>query len=724
MKKILLCTLGPASFNQKTISRLDELGTALFRLNLSHTNIKELEEQICFIRKNSKVPICLDTEGAQIRTGILSLKNQSVFLKENETFIIGGKKDRRLSTFSLYPPQVLNELIEGDILSIDFDSALIQISSISSGRMIARVISSGYVGNNKAVNCLRPIELAAITEKDRKAIEIGMRLGIEHYALSFTNSAKDVRTLRSLIKGDSQIIAKIESRMGYENLSEILAEADEILIDRGDLSREIPIELIPFYQKKIIKKANQIKKPVYIATNLLESMTERPHPTRAEVNDVVNALMMGADGLVLASETAIGKRPIESATMIVKLISQFNLSRTKDITRYAQHITSTLPDPHGGQLVERWDKDPDWNKINKLMPLRVSDSIIMDAEQIAIGTFSPLQGFMTREEINSVLDNYRLPEKHVWTLPIVLQTNWEYVSSFKEGQTVVLVGKKDNERYATLKIKDIYRFPFKKLCYKWFDTLNPEHPGVQRLKRSGDCFLGGEITLLKRRNSYSRIYEFTPRELRYIFDKKGWSKIVGFHTRNAIHRGHEEIIKRAIESTFCDGLLISPVIGEKKKGDFCSKILLEAYQLMLDTGFFPKNRVFICALSTYSRYSGAREAVFTALCRKNFGCSHFIVGRDHTGVGNFYRSNASQELFKSIGDIGIIPLYFDEIKFCPFCASYVFSCCHKNAERFSISGTLVRRYLKKGTNPPTWLMRREISRMILEQMEQGKEIFI
>jgi len=723
MRKKFFCTIGPTSLNKKTLCRLEELGVSLFRINLSHTKLEDIETCINTIREYSQVPICLDTEGAQVRTGFMSSGKR--FLKENTRLeIVDAAHPDCSGGISLYPGFIMNELVEGDIINIDFDSALIQVISSDEQCVQARVISSGWVGNNKAVTIFRPIDLPAFTEKDKEAVKIGAKMGIKNFALSFANKGEDVACFRRMVPQGAKIISKIESRSGCRNLDDILKLSDMILIDRGDLSREIPIELIPFYQRKIIAKANQAQTPVYIATNLLESMTENLYPTRAEVNDVINALALGADGLILAGETAIGKRPIETATMIVKLIKQFELSQNSDIADNPTHISSLLIEPHGGVLVNRWDKQPDWEAISKLPQLSVSDPSIMDVEQIGIGTYSPLQGFMGREEISGVLDSCRLPDGTIWTLPIILQKNLEDLVGIVKGSIVALVSESDGNIYATLEVSDIYSFPFEEVCQKWFGTLSPDHPGVQRLKSSGNCFVGGKITLLKRRKSPSKIYELSPEELRHIFDNKGWSRVVGFHTRNVVHRGHEAIQKMAMSRTHCDGLLISPVIGAKKTGDFSSEILLKGYQLMIDKEFFPANRVFISAFSTYSRYSGAREAVFTALCRKNFGCSHFIVGRDHTGVGNFYAPNGAQALFESLGDIGIKPVFFDEVKYCFKCKEYVEMCAHGESDKGVISGTKVREHLVNGDPPPEWMMRREVSEMVIEYNQSGQEVFV
>jgi ATP sulfurylase len=331
---------------------------------------------------------------------------------------------------------------------------------------------------------------------------------------------------------------------------------------------------------------------------------------------------------------------------------------------------------------------------------------------------------MARDEVDSVLDHYRLPGGPVWTLPIVLQKSKSELSGIEIGREAALVNEADGDIYAVLKIRDIYPFPFDEVCRKWFGTLDDSHPGVFRLRRGGDCFVGAEVRLLKRRSTSLRPYEFTPQQLRHIFETKGWSRVVGFHTRNAAHRGHEAIQRIALEMTDCDGLLISPVTGGKKKGDFTSEVIINSYQMMLDNGAFGEGRVFIAAFPTHSRYSGAREAVFTALCRKNYGCSHFIVGRDHTGVGNFYEPLSAKKLFESLGDIGIKPVFFDAVQFCPFCNDYVFDCPHPGEKRFGISGTAVRSYITRRAKPPEWLMRKEVSDFIIGRMNDGMEVFV
>ena len=313
---------------------MEKNGVDLFKINLSHTKISDVEKIITSLKSWSSVPICLDSEGAQVRNQYMI--EESVAFKKGDTVKIHPneiKGDNKNISFS--PNCVYSQLIVDDLIHVGFHAVTLRVMEKKNGFLLAEVISSGMVGSNKAVNINREIELDPITKKDSEAFQIGKIFGITNFALSFTNSANDVKLVREIIGMDVNLISKIESIRGILNLEEILPLVDEILIDRGDLSREVAIEKIPFLQSRIISKARSKDVPVYIATNLLESMTNTPTPTRAEVNDVVSTLLMGADGLVLAAETAIDQHPIEAVKMINSLVKQFTRwtpeSSVKDI---------------------------------------------------------------------------------------------------------------------------------------------------------------------------------------------------------------------------------------------------------------------------------------------------------------------------------------------------------------------------------------------------------
>lgn len=335
----IICTLGPSSMNESTIKRLEELGVSLVRLNLSHTPLEELEGKIDFIQRNTEVPLCLDSEGAQVRTG--TMKNGEIKLCENH--LVSISKNQILGTeekFNIYPHNCWSMLIEGDVLRLDFDNALIRIEKVEKGQVLARILVGGVVGSNKGIGLSRPIELDPLTEKDMAAFEIGKKKGVVNYALSFAQNAKSVERVRSMIPERSHLISKIESTLGYENKELICEVSDAVLIDRGDLSRDVPLELIPIAQKEIIKAANELGKPAYVATNLLESMRNSLSPTRAEVSDIYNTLLDGASGLVLAAETAIGFHPVASVKMLKKVISVY---RNRNIVKVIKSVCENEP---------------------------------------------------------------------------------------------------------------------------------------------------------------------------------------------------------------------------------------------------------------------------------------------------------------------------------------------------------------------------------------------
>jgi len=321
MKIRVFCTLGPASLKPDVIRQLDEREADLFRINLSHTPLEAVESTIEFVRRLSSTPICLDSEGPQVRCGIVDPGVELVAKKEVRLTAEAIRGTERELT--LRPPSVFDELQIGSLVGIDFHGALLRVTDVDGGRAQGLVVSSGRVGSNKAVTIEPRPALPALSEKDLAAIEIGARHGITHYALSFASNAEDVTRLRSLAPSGAHIIAKIESREGVRNMDEIIDAADAVLIDRGDLSHEIALEHVPFYQKAIARRANRWNRPVYVATNLLESMVTSNVPTIAEANDIANTLLDGVHGLVLAAETAVGIDPVGSVDMVLRAIRAF-----------------------------------------------------------------------------------------------------------------------------------------------------------------------------------------------------------------------------------------------------------------------------------------------------------------------------------------------------------------------------------------------------------------
>ena len=315
-KKIeILCTLGPSSIN-KNFLKFVKNKVSLLRLNLSHIETKDLKKIINYIRGFTNTPICIDTEGAQIRTKTKVSKN----FKKNQTF----KIYRRNNTFKLYPEEIFDKLKKKDILNIGFDNLKAQIISKNSKFVLLKTLSPGNFENNKGVHIEnRKVRLSYLTKKDIQAIKISKKLKINNFALSFTNSVKDIEKFNKLLPKQNKIF-KIESKRAINSIEKIIKVGNNFLIDRGDLSKEVSIEKIPYIQRKILETSKNFKnKKIYIATNFLESMILNSYPTRGEANDIYSSLEIGAKGLVLAAETAIGKHPKKTILFLKKMIKIF-----------------------------------------------------------------------------------------------------------------------------------------------------------------------------------------------------------------------------------------------------------------------------------------------------------------------------------------------------------------------------------------------------------------
>jgi len=316
----IFCTLGPSTLN-KDFLKFSNQKISLLRINMSHVEMHGLKQMLKFIMKFSKVPICIDTEGAQIRTRT----RRKRFIKKNKKLKIFKKSN----DFMIYPPEAFNKVRLNDILNIGFDGLEVQIIKKSLSKIICKTLNEGILDNNKGIHVVnRFIKLNFITEKDKEAINIAKQMQIKHFALSFTNSKNDIHKFSKLLPGVNKIF-KIESKTAIKNLNEILSSGSSFLIDRGDLSKNISTVMLPAIQRKIFKNAIRKKKKVYVATNFLESMGEKKYPTLAEANDIYNTLEMGGAGLVLASETAVGKYPKECVNFLRKMIKTFNKNRPR-----------------------------------------------------------------------------------------------------------------------------------------------------------------------------------------------------------------------------------------------------------------------------------------------------------------------------------------------------------------------------------------------------------
>jgi sulfate adenylyltransferase len=372
-----------------------------------------------------------------------------------------------------------------------------------------------------------------------------------------------------------------------------------------------------------------------------------------------------------------------------------------------------MPRPHGGKLINRVLKGTDREKAAEtakdLPKVEVSRTLATDTQNIAKGIFSPLQGFMNQEELDNVLNRKRLPNDLPWTIPIVLDVAEEKAKTLKEGDNLALHYR--NKLLALLNLEEKFNFNKEKFARKTYGTSDIAHPGVAKTKEMDEILLAGKIDLVNEiEGPYDR-YKLSPMETRVLFKEKGWRTIVGFQTRNPPHLGHEYVQKTAL--AFVDGVFINPVIGRKKKGDFKDEVILEAYDVLIEH-YYLKDRAVMSILPFEMRYAGPREAIFHAIVRKNFGCTHFIVGRDHAGVGSFYGPYEAQEIFEEFPDLGVAPLFFKSFFYCKKCGGVTNekACPHDGKEHISFSGTKIRALFSEGEMPPKELMRPEVSQVI------------
>ena len=367
--------------------------------------------------------------------------------------------------------------------------------------------------------------------------------------------------------------------------------------------------------------------------------------------------------------------------------------------------------PHGGRLTERLDfSDRAREEAMEMPRLSITLDEARDLGNIGHGVFSPLEGYMTREDFENVLEEGRLSNDLPWTIPIVKDVDKKDVEMLFQENEVALVYS--NLPIAILKVEEIYPYDKKEYAEKVYGTTSIEHPGVAALMNKKEHLVGGKITLINDPPTEFARYKLWPKETRVLFKEKGWKTVVGFQTRNAPHVGHEYVQKTAL--TFVDGLFINPLIGRKKRGDFRDEVIIAAYETLFEH-YYPRNVATLGILETEMRYAGPREAIFHAIMRKNFGCTHFIVGRDHAGVGNFYGPYDAQEIFYEYPDLGITPLFFRSFFYCKKCGTVVNEkiCPHGEEYHVNFSGTKIREMLLRGEKPPEIMMRPEVAKVIL-----------
>ncbi len=367
---------------------------------------------------------------------------------------------------------------------------------------------------------------------------------------------------------------------------------------------------------------------------------------------------------------------------------------------------SDLVAPHGGELVERTGERPD--DLEALETVRLTPRELSDLDMLASGALSPLDGFMRREDYERVVAEMRLASGLPWALPVCLA-----LAEPPSGDRVALADA-TGKPLAILEVEEAFPYDKELEAERCFRTTDEAHPGVARLYRQEGLYLGGRVTVFERQEPAFPELHRDPAQTRALFAERGWKRVVGFQTRNPIHRAHEYLTKAALETV--DGLLIHPLVGETKADDVPAAVRVEAYATLV-AGYYPEDRVVVSAFPAAMRYAGPREAIWHAICRKNYGCSHFIVGRDHAGVGDYYGSYDAQLIFDEFEphDLDVEPMFFEHAFWCHACGQMATpkTCPHGGNERVFLSGTQVRELLSRGELPPEEFTRPEVAEVLI-----------
>ncbi len=383
----------------------------------------------------------------------------------------------------------------------------------------------------------------------------------------------------------------------------------------------------------------------------------------------------------------------------------------------------SLVEPHGGRLIDREARGAERESLLrasvKMPELTLNPREEADLELIASGALSPLEGFMGEADYVLVRDQKRLANGSVWTIPVTLSASEDEKAKLNIGDDVALRSR-DGRLLAVLHLAEIFNYDKHLEAERVYQTAEEKHPGVKALYDQGEYLLGGHVSVIdnSRRQEFAP-YRYTPRELRALFAERGWRSVVAFQTRNPVHRAHEYIQKCALETV--DGLLLHPIVGETKSDDIPAAVRLRAYEVIIEH-YYPQSRTQLAVLPAAMRYAGPREAIFHAIIRQNYGCSHFIVGRDHAGVGNYYGTYDAQLIFGNFepGELKITPMFFDNTFFCRRCdgMASLKTCPHDQSHHVSLSGTRVREMLSQGEIPPVEFTRPEVAQVLIEGLKR------
>jgi sulfate adenylyltransferase len=369
--------------------------------------------------------------------------------------------------------------------------------------------------------------------------------------------------------------------------------------------------------------------------------------------------------------------------------------------------TDRLIRPHGGTLVDRTGERPD--DLETLEPIELTSRELSDLDMLASGALSPLEGFMGRADYERVVEEMHLENGLPWALPVCLAVD------AAPGADRVALADEQGRALAVLEVDEVFEYGKDREAELCFRTTDDAHPGVARLYSQKPLYLAGRVTVFERLEPAFPEIASDPAETRRIFAERGWRRVVGFQTRNPIHRAHEYLTKVALETV--DGLLVHPLVGDTKADDVPVDVRVECYRALLE-GYYPPDRVLLSAFPAAMRYAGPREAIWHAICRKNYGCSHFIVGRDHAGVGDYYGTYDAQLIFDEFAphELDIEPMFFEHTFWCNVCGSMAStkSCPHGADDRVALSGTKVREMLAAGELPPVEFSRPEVARVLID----------
>jgi len=413
---------------------------------------------------------------------------------------------------------------------------------------------------------------------------------------------------------------------------------------------------------------------------------------------------------------------VDSSRESVEESANIILTRLHELGLLAHPGTGPIA-PHGGRLINRLvtgaARDALLDRAQSLPKIQLDERAQSDVEMIAVGAFSPLRGFLSQADYRTVVDSMRLSSGVPWSIPISLQVSRAQADSLKEGSEVALIDER-NTILAVLALAERYQPNREEEVKKVYGTTETAHPGVAAVLSGGEVYLGGEIHVVNRPDTVAfPAYHRDPAQTRALFQERGWRTVVGFQTRNPIHRAHEYITKSALE--LVDGLLLHPLVGKTKSDDIPADVRMRCYEVLMER-YYPKDRVLLSVYPAAMRYGGPREAIFHAIARKNYGCTHFIVGRDHAGVGNYYGTYDAQKLFDefSPSELGIQPLKYDNAFFSQVTGQMATAKTAPGGPetQVNLSGTKVREMLSKGELPPPEFSRPEVAAVLIDSMKR------